>query len=66
MLDQIMEKYKGVVYQRKKNVIPTKSYQHMQKVKTLLPLYLNINLGNWLSSAKIYVSVIEILKIPSQ
>ena len=63
--EQIMERYKWVVYQRKKNMIPTKSSQHMPKVKTP-PLDLNIDLGNWLSSATIYVPVIEILKIPSQ
>ena len=38
----------------------------MPKVKTPTPLDLNIALGNWLSSAKISVRVIEILKIPSQ
>ena len=38
----------------------------MPKVKTPPPLDLNIDLGNWLSSAKIPVPVIEILKIPSQ
>ena len=64
--EQIMERYKGVVYQRKKNMIPTKSSQHMPKVKTPPPLDLNIDLGDWLSSAKIYVAIIEILKIPSQ
>ena len=61
-----MERYKGVVYQRKKNMIPTMSNQHMPKVKLPPPLDLNIDLGNWLSSAKIFVPVIEILKIPSQ
>ena len=38
----------------------------MPKVKTPPPLDLNIDLGDWLSSAKIYVAIIEILKIPSQ
>ena len=38
----------------------------MPKVKTPPPLDLNIDLGNWLSSAKIYFPIIEILKIPSQ
>ena len=38
----------------------------MPKVKNPPPLDLNIDLGNWLSSAKISVPVIEILKIPSQ
>ena len=38
----------------------------MPKVKNTPPLDLNIDLGNWLKSAKIYVPVIEILKIPSQ
>ena len=38
----------------------------MPKAKTPPPLDLNIDLGNWLTSAKIYVPVIEILKIPSQ
>ena len=33
--EQIMERYKGVVYQRKKNKIPTKSNQQMPKVKDL-------------------------------
>ena len=61
-----MERYKGIVYQRKKNVILTKSDQHIPKVKTPPPLDMNIDLGNWLSTAKIYVPVIEILKIPSQ
>ena len=50
-LEKIMEKYKGVVYQRKKNMIPTKSDQHMPKVNTHPRLYMNIDLGNWLSSA---------------
>ena len=61
-----MERYKGVVYQKKKNMIPTKSSQHTLKVKTPPPLDLKIDLGNWLSSAKISVPIIEILKIPSQ
>ena len=38
----------------------------MPKVKIPPPLDLNIDLGNWLSSDKISVPVIEILKIPSQ
>ena len=38
----------------------------MPKVKTPPPLDLNIDLGNWLSSAKKKFRVIEILKIPSQ
>ena len=59
-------RYKGVVYQRKKNMVSTKSNQHMPKVKTPPPLDLNIDLGNWLSTAKIFVPIIEILKIPSQ
>ena len=63
---QIMERYKRIVYQIKKNMIPTKSNWHMPKVKTPPPLDLNIDLGNWLSSAKIFVLVIEILKVPSQ
>ena len=33
--EQIMEKYKGMVYQRRRNVIPTKSNQHIPKVKSL-------------------------------
>ena len=65
-LEQIMERYKGVVYQRKKNMVSTKSNQHMPKVKTPPPLDLNIDLGNWLSRTKIFVLVIEIIKIPSQ
>ena len=38
----------------------------MPKVKTPPSVDLNIDLGNWLSSAKNLVPVIEILKIPSQ
>ena len=38
----------------------------MRKVKISPHVDLNIDLGNWLSSAKIHVLVIEILKIPSQ
>ena len=64
--EQILERCKGVVYQRKKNMIPTKSSHHMPKAKTPPPLDLNIDLGNWSSSAKIYAPVIEILEIPSQ
>ena len=50
--EQIIEKYKGMVYQRRRNVIPTKSNQHMPKVKISPHVDLNIDLGNWLSSAK--------------
>ena len=57
---QVIEKYKGMVYQRRRNVIPTKSDQHMPKVKNSSHVDLNIDLGNWLSSAKIPVPVIEI------
>ena len=55
-----------MVYQRRKSVIPSKSDQHIPKVKISPPIDLNIDLGNWLSSAKIPFLVIEILKIPSQ
>ena len=64
--EQIIEKYKGMVYQRRKSVIPTKSDQHIPKVKISPHVELNIDLGNWLSSAQIPIPVIEILKIPSQ
>ena len=64
--EHIIEKYKGMVYQIKKNVIPTKSNQHIPKVKISPPIDLNIDLGNWLSSAKNPIPVIEIPKIPSQ
>ena len=60
-LEKIMEKYKDRVYQRR-SVIPTKSDQHMPKVKNSPHVDLNIDLGNWLSSAKIPIPVIEILK----
>ena len=34
-LEQILEKYKGMTYQRRRSVIPTKSYEYIPKVKTL-------------------------------
>ena len=55
-----------MVYQRRRYVNPTKSDQHMPKVKNSPRVDLNIDFCNWLSSAKISVPVIEILKIPSQ
>ena len=59
--EQIMQKSKRIIYQRKRNTIPTMSDQHLPKAMIPPSSNLNIELGNWLSNAKILVPVIEIL-----
>jgi hypothetical protein len=65
-LEQIleMEKYKGVTYQRKEN--DKKSSQIIPKTPTPPDTDLSVDLGSWISNAKVLVPVSELIKIPSQ
>jgi hypothetical protein len=67
--EQILEmaKHKGIVYQRKGREVASKSQTNFPKVTTPLPITdLSIDLGSWISNAKILVLVSDLLKIPSQ
>jgi hypothetical protein len=64
--EQILEmaRYKGVTYQWKGNENPTKSYQNIPKAITPPTSELNIDLGGWMSNAKVLVPVAELIKYP--
>jgi hypothetical protein len=66
--EQILEmaRYKGVTYQRKGNENPTKTNQNIPKAITPPTSELSIDLGGWISNAKVLVPVTELIKIPSQ
>jgi hypothetical protein len=66
--EQILEmaRYKGVTYQRKGNENPTRTNQNIPKAITPPTSELNIDLGGWVSNAKVMVPVVELTKIPSQ
>jgi hypothetical protein len=68
-----MAKFKGITYQRNGNKSQDKNQANIPKVAPTPPksnMYasseLNIDLGGWLSNAKMLVPVSEIMKIPSQ
>ena len=69
--EQILEmaRHKGIVYQRKGKEETNKSQPNFPKVTTptQTPIAnLNVDLGSWISNAKVLVSVSDLLKIPSQ
>jgi hypothetical protein len=66
--EQILEmaKYKGVTYQRKGNDNASKSSQIIPKASTPPDTDLSVDLGSWISNAKVLVPVSEFIKIPSQ
>jgi hypothetical protein len=72
--EQILEmaRFKGITYQKKGNEnkpnqnIPKVPTQSIPKVITPPNPEINIDLGNWISNAKVLVSVSDLLKIPSQ
>ena len=67
--EQILEmaRLKGIVYQRKRREAASKPQTNFPKVTTPLPITdLSIDLGSWISNAKILVPVSDLLKIPSQ
>jgi hypothetical protein len=68
-----MAKFRGITYQRNGNKSQDKNQANIPKVAPTPPksnVYasseLNIDLGGWLSNAKMLVPVSEIMKIPSQ
>jgi hypothetical protein len=68
-----MARYKGITYQRNGNRSQDKSHANIPKVAPTPPksnVYassnLIIDLGGWLSNAKMLVPVLEIMKMPSQ
>ena len=67
--EQILEmaRHKGIVYQRKGRDGASKSQANFPKVTNPPPFTnLSIDLGSWISNAKILVPVSDLLKIPSQ
>jgi hypothetical protein len=67
-----MAKFKGITYQRNGNKSQEKNQANIPKVAPTPPkssMYasseLNIDLGGWLSNAKMLVPMSEIMKIPS-
>jgi ribonuclease HI len=69
--EQILEmaRHRGIVYQRKGKEGTNKSQPNFPKVTTPTntPITnLNVDLGSWISNAKVLVSVSDLLKIPSQ
>jgi hypothetical protein len=61
-----MDSHKGVTYQRRGNDSANKSYQNIPKAITPPISYLSVDLSNWISNAKVLVSVSELIKVPSQ
>jgi hypothetical protein len=61
-----MARLKGVTYQRRGNDGANKSYQNIPKAITPPIAYLSVDLGNWISNAKVLVSISELIKVPSQ
>jgi hypothetical protein len=66
--EQILEmaRHKGVTYQRRGNDNTNKSYQKVPKPLTPPTTNLSVDLGSWISNAKVLVPVSELIKIPSQ
>jgi hypothetical protein len=69
--EQILEmaRHRGIVYQRRGKEGTSNSQPNFPKVTT--PTHtpianLNVDLGSWISNAKVLVSVSNLLKIPSQ
>jgi hypothetical protein len=65
--EQILEmaRYKGVTYQRKGNDNSSTQQQNIPKAFTPTE-DLSLDLGNWISNAKVLVPVADLIKIPSQ
>jgi hypothetical protein len=68
-----MARYRGITYQRYENRSQDRNQANIPKVSPTSPKsnvyassYLNIDLGGWISNAKMLVPVSEIMKIPSQ
>jgi hypothetical protein len=61
-----MARHKGMTYQRRGNDSENKSYQNIPKVITPPIVDLSVDLGNWISNAKVLVSFSKLIKIPSQ
>jgi hypothetical protein len=68
-----MAKYRGITYQRNGNKGQDKGQSSVPKVSPFPPKSnvhvnsdLNIDLGGWISNAKMLVPVSELMKIPSQ
>jgi len=68
-----MAKYRGIIYQRNGKKNQYRNQANIPKVAPTPPKSnvhtnsdLNIDLGGWLSNAKMLVPVSEIMKIPSQ
>jgi hypothetical protein len=68
-----MAKFRGITYQRNGNKNQSNNQENFPKVAQNPPksnVYassdLNIDLGGWLSNAKMLVPVLELMKIPSQ
>jgi hypothetical protein len=68
-----MAKYRGITYQRNGNRGQYKGQTSIPKVAPTPPKSnvcvnsdLNIDLGGWLSNAKMLVPISELMKIPSQ
>jgi hypothetical protein len=68
-----LAKYRGITYQRNGNKGQDKGQTSVPKVSPNLPKSnvhinsdLNIDLGGWISNAKMLVPVSELMKIPSQ
>jgi hypothetical protein len=68
-----MARYRGITYQRNGNRSQDRNQENIPKVAPTPPKSnvhassdLNIDLGGWLSNAKMLVPVSEIMKIPSQ
>ena len=63
-------RFKGAVYQRKEKPSPSKQYKPKVTAPPLPhPLVIpesNVDMGEWISSAKIHVYVTDVLKIPGQ
>jgi hypothetical protein len=67
--EQILEmaRHKGIVYKRKGREDASKSQANFPKVTSPIPITdLSIDLGSWISNAKILVPVSDLLRIPSQ
>jgi hypothetical protein len=60
-----MARYKGV-HTKGKGMIINKSYQNIPKAFTPPTKDLSVDLGNWISNAKVLVPVADLIKIPSQ
>jgi hypothetical protein len=62
-----MDRHKGIIYQRKGRDGANKPQANFPKVTNPAPIAdLTIDLGSWISNAKVLVPVSNLLKIPSQ